>query len=85
MYLHVGNNKTIRKKNIIGIFDFDNATFSQITRRYLTRTQPEGLLEVANDELPKSFILYFSDADGFYKVCFSQISTAALKFRLIEV
>ena len=32
MYLHVGNNRNIRKSSVIGIFDMDNATQSAITR-----------------------------------------------------
>lgn len=81
MYLHVGNNKNIRKSEIIGIFDFDNATLSDVSRRYLAENQRRGLIETANDELPKSFILYFSKKDGFYKICFSQLSAGALAER----
>lgn len=81
MYIHVGNNKTIREKDVIGIFDFDNATLSEITRRYLTANQRSGLIETANNELPKSFVLYFSPKDGFYKICFSSLSSSALKGR----
>ena len=35
MFLHVGNNKNIRVRNIIGIFDADNATISRETKKYL--------------------------------------------------
>lgn len=82
MYLHAGSNKYIRIKNIIGIFDFDNATICDLTRKYLAKNQSEGLVETANYELPKSFILYFSEKDGFYKVCFSQLSSAVLYERI---
>ncbi len=81
MYLHVGNNKNIRKSEIIGIFDFDNATLSDISRKYLAENQRRGLIETANDEIPKSFILYFSPKDGFYKICFSQLSAGVLAER----
>jgi hypothetical protein len=39
MYLHVGNQKNIRRKDIIGIFDMDNATISSLTRKYLNEEQ----------------------------------------------
>lgn len=78
MYLHVGSNKDIRTKNIVGIFDFDNATLCDLTRKYLAKNQSEGLVETANYELPKSFVLYYSEKDGFYKICFSQLSSAVL-------
>ena len=80
MFLHVGNNKNIRLTSVVGIFDMDNATLSAITRKYLNKKQRDGLVESAIEELPKSFVLYFEN--GEYKVCFSQLSTSALKGRM---
>lgn len=80
MFLHVGNNKNIRIKNIVGIFDMDNATVSSITRKYLSAKQKEGVVESAIEEIPKSFVLYFEG--GEYRICFSQLSSSALKGRL---
>ena len=77
MYLHVGNNKNLRESSIIGIFDADSATVSQITRKYLSSAEKGGRVSSAVDELPKSFVLY-KDGDGEVKVCFSQLSAAAL-------
>ncbi|MBR7111838.1 MAG: DUF370 domain-containing protein [Clostridia bacterium] len=76
MFLHVGNNKNIRKKKIIGIFDADTATVSVTTRRFLAGAQRRGEVESANEEIPKSFILYEKEKGS--GVCFSQISTMAL-------
>lgn len=76
MYLHAGNNKNIREKDIIGIFDADNCTVSIITRKYLSLAESEGRVISAKDEIPKSFILY--KENGKYMICFSQISTSAL-------
>ena len=76
MYLHAGNNKNIREKDIIGIFDMDNSTVSHITRKYLAEAEKEERVITAKDEIPKSFILY--KENGKYMICFSQISTSAL-------
>ena len=76
MFLHVGNNKNIRKKEIIGIFDADTATVSVTTRRFLSGAERRGAVETASEEIPKSFILY--KKNGSYGICFSQISTTAL-------
>lgn len=81
MFLHAGNNKNIREKDIIGIFDADNATVSSVTRRYLSDAQREGLVVSAKEEVPKSFILY--KENGKYMICFSQISTQALIGRTV--
>ena len=76
MYLHAGNNKMIREKDILGIFDMDNCTVSAITRKFLTDAERASLVVSAKDEIPKSFILY--KENGKYMICFSQISSTAL-------
>ena len=80
MFLHVGNSKNIRLSTVVGIFDMDNATLSGITRKYLSARQREELVESAVDEIPKSFVLY--KENGKYMICFSQLSTSALKGRM---
>ena len=79
MYLHAGNHKNIRSKNIIGIFDTDNATLSKTSRAYLSAAERRGEVEAAVEEIPKSFILYREN--GKNKVCFSQLSSTALAGR----
>ena len=58
MYLHIGNNRIIRKKDIIGIFDSDTATVSSVTKKYLARAEKDKRIEATNAEIPKSFVLY---------------------------
>ncbi len=84
MYLHAGNNKNIRSKNIIGIFDTDTATVSPITRKYLSAAEKRGEVETAVEEIPKSFVLYrVRDKSGKAsdRICFSQLSAASLRNR----
>ncbi|MBQ9802916.1 MAG: DUF370 domain-containing protein [Clostridia bacterium] len=76
MFLHVGNNKNIRQKRIIGIFDADTATVSVTTRRFLSNAERRGEVEAANEEIPKSFVLY--EKEEGCEICFSQLSTTAL-------
>ena len=80
MYLHVGNGKNLRESKIIGIFDADTATVSPITRKYLSAAEKSGMVESAVEEIPKSFVLYLDG--GEYKICFSQLSSSALKGRM---
>ena len=42
MYVHAGNNRMIRTKDIIGIFDMDTATMESATREYLRAAEKEG-------------------------------------------
>ena len=80
MFLHAGNGRNIRQKDIIGIFDMDNATVSHVTRKYLSAEQKKKAVEAVADEIPKSFILYKSQ--GEFKICFSPLSTSALIGRM---
>ena len=57
MYLHLGNETVIRKKDIIGIFDLDNATISVKTREFLRNAEKKGMVINVSSELPKSFVL----------------------------
>ena len=52
MYLHAGNGRTVRTRDVIGIFDLDNASMAAGTRRMLTEMQREGRVESAAEELP---------------------------------
>ena len=83
MYLHLGNNKTVRIVNIIGIFDADSATVSAVTRQYLKTAERKGRVISANEEIPKSFVLY--KENGEYKICFSQLSSTVLHGRMGSV
>jgi len=77
MFLHAGNNKNLRLKEILGIFDMDTATVSGDTKEFLRRADREGRTETLFEEVPKSFLL---TEDG--KVYFSQISTQSLMGRV---
>ena len=90
MYLHIGNQINIRERDIVGIFDADRTTTSWITRKYLSEAQKKELVSAANEEIPKSFVLYRDTSaetsegtsKGRYKIYFSQLSTSALLGRL---
>ncbi len=84
MYLHIGNHINIRERDIIGIFDADRTTTSRITKKYLSDAQRRDRVSAANEEIPKSFVLYKDAKTGEYKIYFSQLSTAALCGRMDE-
>ena len=79
MYLHIGNGRSLRKKNVIGIFDLDTSTVSGITKRFINSNVQRGKVEYNDSDLPRSFILT-KEGDGF-AVRLSRISTVGLKQR----
>ena len=76
MFLHIGNSKNIREKEIIGIFDADSATVGKDTKRFLSEKQRLGELITISEDLPKAFVLC---DDG--KVYFTQLSVKTLTDR----
>ena len=76
MYLHLGSDVVILKKNIVGIFDLDTATISKHTKNYLALAEKEGRVVTVSYELPKSFVV--SMENGRTAVSISQLSSQTL-------
>ena len=83
MFLHIGNGKSVKKKDIIGIFDLDTATVSSITKKFINNKQSRGDVEYMDSDLPRAFVLLTED--GKTKVRLSRISSVGLKQRAEEV
>ena len=79
MYLHIGNKKSIKSEKIIGIFDLDTATVSNISKDFINRKQRENLVDYDDSDLPRSFVLY--DEGEVSKIKLSRISSVGLKMR----
>lgn len=77
MYLHLGQSVIIPTRDILGIFDLDNASYSPITRAFLRNAEDRGQVFTVSEELPKSFVLC-RDAQGNSLVYISQLSSATL-------
>ena len=77
MYVHTGNNRIINHADIIGIFDMDTATVSDVTKKFLSEFQATGRVVLTTYELPRSFILTRDDM-----VTLSQLSVSAIAGRI---
>lgn len=80
MYLHIGNNKVTRSRDILGIFDLDTATESHITRKFLSEKTKAAKVSSASDEVPKSFLVL---RDG--QIVLSQLSPQSLRSKSREL
>ena len=79
MYLHIGNGKSVKSRDVIGIFDLDTATVSSQTKKFINKMQKEKKVEYKDSDLPRAFILI--KEKGEVKVRLSRISTTGLKSR----
>ncbi len=80
MYIHLGQEKVINSKDVVGIFDIENTTISKKTRDFLTMAEKKGEVVTVSYELPKSFTLCV-DKNKKRKIYISQISSSTLNKR----
>lgn len=83
MYLHIGNGESIKKKDIVGIFDLDTATVSPITKNFITEKEKQKNITYADTDLPRSFILV-GNKEPDSQVSLSRISTVGLLSRATD-
>ena len=83
MYLHIGQNVLIPYKNIIGIFDFDQAAENKKALAYLKNAEEEHIVIQATDDVPKSYIVC---SHPYHRqiVYLSQISASTL-YKSMEI
>ena len=79
MYIHLGNEVSIRARDVIGIFDLETATLSKDTREFLRRCEDGDIVTNVSADLPKSFVL--CRYNGAVQVFASAISSSTLKKR----
>ncbi len=83
MYLELAPDAVVRLKDIIGIFDLDNATVMKNTRDYLALAEKKGQTETVTFDLPKSFTVTAdtNDKNG-QRVYISKFSPTTLMKRI---
>ena len=79
MYIDIGGDLAVRDRTIVGIFDLDGTTVSRKTVEYLEKTQENGLLIIATEDLPKSFLV--TEEYGMERVYVTQFNAATLEKR----
>ena len=79
MYLHLGNEVSIRARDIIGIFDLESASVSKATKDFLRQCEENDMVTNVSADLPKSFVL--CRYNGEIQVFISAISSVTLKKR----
>ena len=77
MYLYMGGDAAVESRDIIGIFDLDNTSWSIHTRSYLSGAERAGKLRNAAEDIPKSFVVCADET-----VILTQPNTAVLVRRL---
>ncbi len=82
MYLFAGENTLIDDRDIIGIFDSDTSTMSEVTKKTLKKAQADGRVVNIAMKLPKSYILCLIDGRLIFYM--SPVAASILKKRYTE-
>jgi hypothetical protein len=84
MYIPIGDDMSVREKNIIGIFDLDTTTVTERGRIFLDRAEKEGQVvpwtAKSLEDMPKSYILTVEY--GMTKIYQSSVTTQTLQKRI---
>lgn len=76
MYLHLGQSTVVRFKDVIGIFDIENASLSKYTKSFLFNATKQNQVFNVSYEMPKCFIVCKKGRETV--VYISQISSQTL-------
>ncbi|NLC72370.1 MAG: DUF370 domain-containing protein [Ruminococcaceae bacterium] len=80
MYLHLGNNYTVKKSSVVLICDIDKTTCSKNTRIFLEKSEKGKEIKVCTDDIPRSFVLIREN--GKNEVYLSGINPQTLQKRI---
>ena len=81
MYLHLGQSVVVPHREVLAIFDLDNASWAYKTREFLERAEQEGRAVWLTEDLPRSFILA-GEKENLPTVYISPLSPAVLRRRM---
>ncbi len=79
MYLHLGGDKSVPLRNVVGIFDIENTTTGKSTGKIFDKATREGRVVNLTYEMPKSFVICMEK--GREIIYISQISVSTLRKR----
>ena len=81
MYMHIGNDVSVKTAKIIGIFDIDTASYGKGTKIFLEKMQKSGRVLTISPDLPRSVILADDESGNDVQLFVSPISTATIAKR----
>lgn len=81
MFLYLGGNISVKKSDVIGIFDIDNVNTQKTTKDFLHTAEQEGTLLLVGEDLPKSFLLVGEKQNAHTKTSKEQVFLCRLSAR----
>lgn len=57
MYLHLGEEVVVKKREVMAIFDLEKSSLSKDTKSFLANATKSGKVVTVSYEMPKSFVI----------------------------
>lgn len=80
MFLHIGADVEVMKKDIVAIIDIDSINNSKISNDFITNAKKEGNVFSISEDIPKSIVLLNNNKKT--ELYLSPISSATLQKRI---
>jgi len=76
MFLHIGEGKLLRKKDIVAVLDLETTSIGKKTKEFLRKSEKEGETEYLSYEIPRTYVI--CERKGKKKVYMTQLSSHTL-------
>jgi len=76
MFLHIGEGKLVKKKDIVAVFDLETTSIGKKTKEFLRKSEKKGETEYISYEIPRTYVL--CEKKGKTKVYMTQLSSQTL-------
>ena len=76
MFLHIGEGKLLRKKDIIAVLDLETTSIGKKTKEFLRKSEKNGETEYISYEIPRTYVV--CEKKGKKKVYMTQLSSQTL-------
>ncbi len=78
MYINLGQNAVVKDSDILGIFDIDNTTVTESSKKYLSKAEKNGdaIIIGSQYDIPNTFIV--CETNNYRTVYLSPSSTATI-------
>lgn len=82
MFVNIGANTIIKKKDIVAVFDIETTTGSETTREYLRRSNKRSEIVTLTEDLPRAMVL--CNSRNGMALYITDVSSAAIKRRMAD-
>jgi hypothetical protein len=79
MFLHLGKDVVVSKKDVIAIFDIEKTTVSKNTKEFLKKAEKNNQVITVSYEIPKSFVVCGKNNKQIVYIC--GVASSTLKKR----